>query len=141
MQLNENHEDIAIVTAIQKSVITVELTKSGACNSCAMRGICMGKNASVQHDIESDLPLQIGDSVRIFIEPKYKLLSSFLLFIFPILVMILIYLLCFFVFNWQESISILITFASLIPSGIFIYLIDKKLRHKLQGKILEKVEK
>jgi positive regulator of sigma E activity len=140
MQSIDNIEDIGIVTKINGTIVTVEMKKSGACESCAIRGMCMGKNTITTHEVETSIPLKTGDFVHIFIEPKYKLLSSFLLFIFPVLMMILTYLFCFFIFHITEKYSIGITFGSLIISGIIIYFIDKKCKHKLQIKITEKVD-
>jgi positive regulator of sigma E activity len=139
--MNEHEEDLGIVTKIEGKLATVVLSKSGACDHCAISGICMGKNSSVTHQIETEFALHIGDTVRIFIEPKYKLLSSFLVFIFPIIIMILAYLVSFYVFQFSEKISIGITLCSFLVSGLIVYFIDKKLQHKLKVKILEKVEK
>ena len=137
----EYQEDIAIVKEYKNGIALVEIQKSEACNSCSMNKVCMGKDKSFLHNITTDMQLEIGDLVKIYISPGVKIFSSFIIFIFPVLSMIFFYFSGKYIFKLTENFSILLSFAGLFLSGVIIYIIDKKYSKKIHFEIVEKVEK
>ena len=134
-------EDTAIVKKIENNKVTVEIQRTGACEHCAIKGICGAGNKNIQHQIQTDLNLKIGDLVKIHISASSKIFSSFILFIFPILVMIIFYIFGKYLFRFNEDFSIIFSIFGLLFSGIFIYYIDKKYEKRINLKIIERIEK
>ncbi|MDP8210980.1 MAG: SoxR reducing system RseC family protein [Candidatus Stygibacter australis] len=132
-------EDIAIVSEVKDRRVLVKLPESDSCASCAVHGICqVGENTS-SHWIDTDLRLQVGDKVKIFISPALRIMSSFIVFLLPVIMMILVYLIFKYLFVSSENVSILGSVLSLGLSGLIIYAIDKKWSKKLRFEILERV--
>ncbi|HNQ43739.1 MAG TPA: SoxR reducing system RseC family protein, partial [Candidatus Cloacimonadota bacterium] len=81
----EDIQDQGIVTAVAGSLVTVEIQRGGGCKSCSMRGFCFSKSTPAVFHLESDLPLQIGDTVELDISPTGRVLASVLIFGIPVL--------------------------------------------------------
>ncbi|RLC51963.1 MAG: hypothetical protein DRH79_05450 [Candidatus Cloacimonadota bacterium] len=133
----ENLEDIAVVKETGEYYVLVEMMRTGACDTCAMNGLCHGHDKTVTHKIITDNEYTIGDKVKIDISAKLRIASSLFIFLFPVLMMILFYSLSRYLFYLTDGISILISFAGLIISGFTIYLVDKKVGRKLKFEIIE----
>jgi len=133
----ENLEDIAVVKEIGTGFVLVEMMRTGACDTCAMTGLCHGHDKTVSHRIVTDNEYDIGDKVKINISANLRVASSLFIFLFPVLMMILFYSLSRYLFEITDGISILISFAGLIISGFTIYLVDKKVAKKLNFEIIE----
>lgn len=132
-------EDIAIVAEVQEHKVLVKLPESDSCASCAVHGICQVGDNTSSHWIETDLPLQVGDKVKIFISPALKIMSSFIVFLLPVIMMILVYLIIKYLLGASENFSILGSVLSLGLSGLIIYAIDKKWSKKLRFEIIERI--
>jgi positive regulator of sigma E activity len=137
----EVQEDRAKVIEVFADGVLIEIQKSGSCKTCAISGVCGGPNRSFTHRIKTDLPLEKGDIIEISISSGVKLLSSFIVFILPIFFMILFYFLAKFLFELSENFAILLSFSSLLLSGVAIYLLDKKFARKIHFEIIGKVKK
>lgn len=135
----EEIEDIALVRAVDADTVTVEMMKTGACDSCAMSGVCVGHDKTVQHTIKTDRQLAVGDRVRVSVSPGMRIFSSVVIFLFPILSMILFYLVSRYVVHSSENIAILLSFVGLLLSGLVVYGIDKKFANRIRIDIVEKV--
>ncbi len=135
----EHAEDIAVVKKVEKDKVTVEIEAGGGCKSCAMQSICGGDDKTIRHTIKTDMDLSVDDKVRLYISPGVKILSSFIIFIIPILAMILFYLIGNYLLSFKEEFAIVFSFVGLLVSGIFIYLIDKKFAKKVHIEIVEKL--
>ena len=135
----EYQEDKAIVTEFKKGFAKLEIIRGGACKSCSLSNLCAVNNSKVSIKVKTDLNLKIGDTVKIFVSPGTKLLSSFLIFIFPIISMIIFYFLGKSLFGFQENISILLSFVGLAVSGVMIYCFDKIYAKKINYKIIAKL--
>ncbi len=134
-----DREDLGRVKEIDGKFAIVEMIKSGSCDSCAIHGFCGAGNKAVHHRIKTDIKLQAGDTVQVFIAPELKILSSFILFILPIIVMIGFYFLGKQFLN-SEGKVIITSFIGLLLSGLAIFIIDKKFAaKKIKFEILEKV--
>jgi positive regulator of sigma E activity len=139
--MENQHEDLAVVKEIKDGFVFIEMQTSGSCDKCAMHGICQGMDKKLQHKMRTDMELSEGDLIRVQVSASMMVFSSFIIFIFPILSMLLFYGLGKYLFRFSENFSILFSFAGLILSGITIYFIDKKYTEKIIFKIIEKVEK
>ncbi len=135
----EMQGDKATVLEVYDGEILIEIQKGGSCKSCAMSGVCGGQDKSFRHRLKTDLELEKGDIIEVTISSGVKLLSSFIVFIFPVLAMILFYLLAKYAVKLPENFSILASFCGLLLSGLLIYLIDKKFADKIHFEILGKV--
>ena len=135
----ENITDVAVVKQVDGDKVVLEIEQTDSCNSCAMHGICHAGDKRIVHKVKSDLTLQTGDKVKIFLEPGLRVLSSFLIFIFPILIMVVFYLVSRLIFSASENTAILLSILSLLFSGFAIYRLDKKMANRLKFKIVEKL--
>jgi len=140
MENNTEQQDRAEVIEVFKGGVVVEMEKSGSCDSCAIHGVCAGSDKTFRHRLKTDMPLKKGDLLELTISSEIKILSSFVVFILPVLSMILFYFLAKFALGVSENFSILISFAGLLLSGIFIYVLDKKFADKIKFEIIRKVE-
>ena len=132
-------EDIAIVSEVRGNEVLVEIPKSDSCDSCAAHGICSKGETTVTHWITTDLRVVKGDYVRLFIAPSLRIASSFIIFMLPVLVMLVFYLIPRFILHTSENISILISILSLGVSGLIIYYLDKSWGKKIKFEIVGKV--
>jgi len=139
--MENQHEDLAIVKEIKDGFVVLEMQSSESCDKCAIHGICQGMDKKIQHNIKTDIELSKGDLIRVQVSASIRIFSSFIVFIFPILSMLLFYSLGRYLFRFSENFSILFSFTGLILSGITIYFIDKKYTEKIKFKIIEKVGK
>lgn len=139
--MNNNLEDLAVVTAVENGFITVQMKTTAACGSCGMSGFCHGKDQKSTHNIHTDRIFKIGDVVRIEIKPALRIYSALSVFLLPILFMITFYCLSRYVLGISENISILLAFLGLFFGGFTVYLLDKKFGKKIKFEIIEKVER
>jgi positive regulator of sigma E activity len=136
----EAQEDRAEVIEIYEGEILIEIQKSGSCKSCAISGVCGGQDRSFRHRIKTDMKLEKGDIIEVSISSGVKLMSSFIVFIMPVLAMILFYFLAKYAVKLTEDFSILASFCGLLLSGILIYILDKKFASKIHFEIIGKVK-
>ncbi|MCD4795725.1 MAG: SoxR reducing system RseC family protein [Candidatus Cloacimonetes bacterium] len=137
----ENIEDTAIVKEIRNDYILIEMVKTTSCDNCGLRMLCHGNDKNIVHKIKTNMKLNIGDTVMVAVSPGIRILSSFIVFIYPILSMIFFYVIGKFLLNFNENFSILSSFLGLLLSGIIIYFFDKKYGNKIKFEILKKIEK
>jgi positive regulator of sigma E activity len=134
-------EDLATVKETGNGFVLVEMIRSGSCESCGLSGLCHGQDRSITHKIQTKSHFEIGDQVRVELAPSVRIKSSLLVFIFPILSLLLFFILARYALQLSEPISILISFAGLILSGVIIYLIDKKMADAINFTIIERIGK
>lgn len=140
MSENIDKEDLGRVLKIEGDYAVVEMIKGGSCDSCAIHGFCGAGDKTIQHRIKTNLNLKPNDTVKVFIAPQFRLLSSFILFILPILAMIGFYFIGNAVFG-TEGRSILTSLAGLLLCTYGIYIFDKKYAsRKIKFEILGKIE-
>ncbi len=139
MSNEENCEDLGIVTALNANKVQVEVVRGSGCKSCTLHGFCFSKNTPAVFHLETELHLQVGDQVRLDIAPKNRILSSFFIFLMPILFLFAGYGIASIFLT--ELYAALLGFAALASSFLLLRLIDKKLGKKLMVNILEKVQK
>lgn len=121
---SNDDEELARVVKVSDSSVWVERISLDGCQSCTMHGLC-GSKGNPQLKFTNKENLQEGDTVIIKINTSTKLISSFVIFIVPIIILFIFFLLARYTFNFSESKSALISFTSLILSALVIYLFDK----------------
>ncbi|MBP7562307.1 MAG: SoxR reducing system RseC family protein [Candidatus Cloacimonetes bacterium] len=119
-------EETGIVVNSTPNDVWVERMSLEGCKSCAMSGVCGSKNTP-QLKFKNDADYHIGDIVLIHISSSTRLMSSFIIFIVPVILLILTFALFYYVLNTSEKISILVGFLSLFLSALIIGLYDKYL--------------
>ena len=129
--------EIAVVREVRDGGVVIEIEKGGGCKSCAMSGICMGKDNVARHYVPTSRRLHVGDRVRFEVSPVARIGASLLLFLFPIVMLIAFYLVSRYAIGWSEDISILCSFGGLLASGFIIWRADKLLGHKASFEIVE----
>ena len=134
----EVQEDIAVVKSVNGQTVIIQIKKTDSCKSCSMKGICGTSSRPIEHKIKTDLELKAGDLLKVNISPGVKIFSSFIIFIFPILLMIIFYFFGKILLN-SENLAILFSFIGLLLSGIIIYFVDKKYAKKIHFEIVEKI--
>jgi len=79
-----------IVTQTNRSTVWIKTIRSGACESCSSKESCGESHNSKEMiiTVKNTLGVQTGDQVVIGIETKPMLILSFLLYVFPILLLI-----------------------------------------------------
>ncbi len=138
---NDVIEDTAKVLSVDGKKITFEIINNGSCKSCSMHGVCGTNDTPIIHEAITNLNVQVGDVVKVFLSAGTRILSAFILFIIPILSMILFYLLGKLTFNLSEDLSIFLSVIGLFLSGVAIYIIDKIYQKKIHFQIIEVIKK
>ena len=127
-----------IVKSIQKNSVVVERISEGSCSACMIRNLCNIEN-QIEITIETQQQFQIGEKIYIVINPNARILSAFMVFIVPILIFLLFYIILNSLFGLSEVLSIGLSFLSLFFSFIFIKVANKKFEKKFAVKI-ERIE-
>ncbi|MBW6515681.1 MAG: SoxR reducing system RseC family protein [Candidatus Cloacimonetes bacterium] len=132
-------DEIAIVKEVYDDEVLIQIERKGTCRSCSMNMLCMGRENKAEFRVPSKLSLKVGDRVKLHISPASRMISSFLIFIFPIIMMLLFFLTARYLLGLSENLSILSSFLGLLVSGIIIIYADRKSADKIRVEILEKV--
>ncbi len=132
-------EETGIVKKIQGPNVWVEMIPHGGCAACSLHGVCGAKDQKILHKICTELTLNIGDKVQLNIAPAKKIFSSFIIFIFPLLMMVGAYYLARLYLLFTEGYSIIVSVASLALSALIVWLIDKQFAKQIVFKIVQKI--
>lgn len=129
---------IGVVTKYENGVATVQMDVQGGCASCGMHGVCGTHDNCVEHKIHTDIELQIGDRVIIYIDPSKRIYSALLLFIFPIVNLVIFYYIASMFVN--ETYSIIFGFVGLVVAFIINRVIDRLWGKKITYVIASKYD-
>jgi len=79
-----------IVTKTDSSAAWVKTIKTGACKGCSARGSChsLGNNAEMEVEAINEAGARVGDRIVLLFETGSLLKATFLLYVFPILLLI-----------------------------------------------------
>ena len=130
----------ALVLEVLKGEILIEIQKGSSCDSCAIHGVCSGQNRTFQHRIKTDGKFEKGDIIEVNISSGVKLMSSFIVFILPVIAMIAFYFIVRYAIELSENFAILASFGGLLLSGGLIYLLDKIYADKVHFEVMGKVK-
>lgn len=117
-------DELGKVVYADPSIVRVERLALEGCKSCSMGSFCGTKNNPLL-TFKNTQDLKQDDIVVIHINASVRLLSSFIIFILPIILIAVSFSVAHYVFLLKESLSIIIAFLSIIPSAIIIKLFDK----------------
>ncbi len=140
-EIEQAEEEIAVIKEVFDDEVLIQIERKGACRSCSLNMLCMGGENKAEFRIRTALNLKPGDRVKLNIKPESRLISSFLIFVFPILMMIIFFVTAHYLLSLSEGISIVISLAGLLFSGFIIKYIDKKSSEKISVEIVEKLDK
>lgn len=128
---NNTPADVGIVVEIYKDNAIIEFSRSEACNTCKLKAFCFQKGGDLTKlTMKNSLGAQIGDQIQFEISPQMRILSSFLVFILPIIFMIGSYFIFKSAVGLSENLSILLSLASVVIAFVFVKLIDNQIKKK-----------
>jgi len=128
---NDKPADVGTVVDIQNGFAIVEYSRSDACNTCKLKPFCFQRGGDVNTlTMKNELNVKKGDKIQFEISPQMRILSSFLVFILPIIFMIGSYLLCKSAIGLSESISIIVSLVSIAVAFILVKIIDGQIKKK-----------
>ncbi len=118
-----------MVKARQGNVYTLELGNTSGCHGCLLARVCGAQHKRVQ--VRSDLGLSVGQKVGVEVKASDRILSSFVVFVVPVMLMIVFYFLGG-LFLDAESKQTIFSFLGLGLGGLLIKFIDKKAKIKVR---------
>ena len=123
-----------IVKGFHDSIVIVERTNIGSCKSCSIGSFCVMKDKS-EIAVESTDEFSIGDVVDLMINPAVRVWSALLIFILPVLFLVSIYPLSYYIFRFTEGWSILISLICSSLSLLIVKIINNKYGKKFNIRI------
>jgi len=128
---NDTPADVGTVVDIQNGFAVVEYSRTDACNTCKLKAFCFQKSGDVNTlTMKNELNVKKGDKIQFEISAQIRILSSFLVFILPIIFMIGSYFLCKSAVGLSENISIIISLVSIVAAFIVVKIIDGQIKKK-----------
>lgn len=77
-------EEVGKVVSISGELVTVEIEAKGACGHCAAKTVCSPADNKMHTEAINEPNAEVGDTVRIEMNPGTAILSAFLIFFLPI---------------------------------------------------------
>ncbi len=127
----EDNQEYGIVKKREGSVYTLELGNSNGCHGCLLAGVCGRQGKVVQ--IDSDLNMEIGEKVSLEVKASDRILSSFVVFVVPVVLMICFYFLGGLFLSGQTKQTIF-SFLGLVVGALVIRFIDKNAKIEVEIK-------
>lgn len=112
---------------VDKNNVLVRVLTKGECSSCASKegcGISLIADKSNLIEAKYNEEIKIGDKVYIILNSRNRIISSLLLFVFPIISLIIFYLIGNYLFK-NEILSILSSLAGLVLAFFILYFLTK----------------
>ena len=122
-------EENATVQDINKGVVTLQTIKSSACGRCKESDTCSTSilskyfaNKSIELNLDTDLPVKIGDYVTVGLEEQALVRLTVLIYFIPIIVMFVFAILGTFITDYLNITNelLIIAFALIGLGGSFI---------------------
>ena len=132
-------EEEGIVVKTDRKIARVKITRSASCATCAIAESCPFNLAAPkdwQVWARNELNAKVGDKVKIAIAPSRYLLIAALIFIFPVSVLIVTYLLAK-VFGANENLSVAISVTFAFLTYFIIRGIDRSSMRETSYKVVE----
>ena len=123
----------ATVVDIAENVLTLELIRTEACNSCAIKNICQQKkNMSVK--VDNPQSYTQGQKVNVFIEEKQAATAIFFGYILPLVLILAVLFSILYFFN-NEVLAACVSLIIFPLYYLFIYCFNKKLQKVLSARV------
>ena len=129
------------VISIKNNKAVIEMDISNKCDTCAIKDSCMSLSNETVRRIEIPIKqdINVGDLVTMGYEPKFRILSAFLIFIFPLILLIAGYFIGFEIWK-TEGKAIFSALAAFIIGFFIIRILNNVFdEHKSFVPIIEKV--
>lgn len=130
----ESKTDLALVVKIESDKIFVQIV-ADSCENCAISGMCKVKDKVESFKVEDASSYKVGDYVNVLISSGSRILSAFMIFIFPLLIMLGFYFMATLLFKFGEGYSIILSFVGLFFGGFLLWIFDKILGNKMKYEI------
>lgn len=126
----EHIEDYGTITQVIPGKVKLELIRGAGCKSCSLHGFCFSKNTPAEFWVDTDLSFELGQRVELEISAKGRVLASLAIFIMPLVLLFVAFLIASLFFI--ELVSAIIGFAAF--AGGFVAL---KYLNDIYGKALQ----
>ncbi|MBP5399433.1 MAG: SoxR reducing system RseC family protein [Alphaproteobacteria bacterium] len=123
----------ATIVDIKQDIATLEIVKTEACNSCAIKNLCQQKK-TLQAKLDNRQSYKIGQTVNVYIAEKQAVTAIFFAYILPL---ILVLFVLFSVLYFADS-ELLAAIIALIVFPLYyfgLYCFGKKLQNVLEVRI------
>lgn len=101
------------VLETKNDFVTVEVKRSFECEGCNLESFCMkGNEDKTQFEIANTLEAKKNDLVTFELNPRSRVLSSFLIFIMPLIILCMIYFITKNLLSFSENIAIVLSIAA-----------------------------
>lgn len=129
---NDTPADVGTVVEIKGGNATIEFSKSEACTTCKIKPFCFQKSGDITRlTLKNELDAKLGDRIQFEILPSARILSSFLVFILPVIFMITTYFLCKSAIGLSENLSILCSVGSIVLAFLVVKLVDGAIKKRV----------
>ncbi len=136
MNSKQEEKDSGIIIETLDNDVLVEVQRKGSCKNCSVNMLCMGNSEKIRFNVKKpSFAVSPGDHVFLEIAPADRIFSSFVLFIFPILAMLLFYVIIRYALALSEDFAIFGSLLGLLLSGVVIKMIDNLASKKVMVKI------
>ncbi|MCL2065512.1 MAG: SoxR reducing system RseC family protein [Candidatus Cloacimonetes bacterium] len=133
----ENIIETGIVKSQNENIVVITRENPDACRSCKVKATCNTKH-EIDIFLETPEKYEVGEIVELIIPPNTRIFSSFIIYIAPLIILIISYIISIEIFKFNDSISIFISFLSLIISFFLIKLVNLKVKKNNDIKIIRK---
>ena len=121
--------EVGRVVSVNGSAAVVAMTASGACEKC---GLCLSSSNGREILLlaRNEARAEPGDAVEVEIAPGRVLVAAFALYMLPVLMTIIGFLVGSAVSDWAEesSLPIVLSVVFLVVSFLAVWLVDRRLR-------------
>lgn len=136
-------QEQALVKKIQGNRAFVEVQRQHGCHNCSLSGACgtgsLGRLLGIRQkplSIPNDRNLEIGDKILIGLPEKTYVLSSFLIYLFPLLCLFLFSILADVAFGSQDGLNVLaalmgLVFGLLVSAGLSNHIFVKAIQPRV----------
>lgn len=123
----------AVISDIKKNTLILELVRTEACKSCALKGICEEKR-QISAQKTNDTKYNIGEKVNVYISEKQAFIAIFFGYILPLLLVLTTLSLCLF-FSNDETTAALASLSVLPVYYIVLRFFEKNFKKTICVKI------
>ncbi len=125
----EDNQEFGVVKSREGKVYTLELGNNSGCHGCLLAGVCNRQGKIVK--VNSDLEMEIGEKVSLEVKASDRILSSFVVFVVPIILMICFYFLGGLFLDGQTK-PTFFSFLGLILGALVIRFVDKRAKIEVE---------
>ena len=123
----------AVVTDINNDTLSLEIVRTEACNSCAIKSVCQQKK-NLNARVENPQNYKKGQKINVYIEEKQAFNAIVFAYILP-LILVLLALFSVIYFMGDEVIAAIISLLVFPIYYLVLYCFGKKLKMMMSVKI------